>query len=459
MNWIMTGIFFVTCYPILLVMYFMLKGSANRNGFCFGATLTPEMRNDEEIKTIDEEFRRSLKLGTIWLAIIPIPFAFIPYFSISMSLWMIWIMVICLWPSVLFAIANKKVIELKQQRGWNVENTVSYADLKKATVPRKVKLGTFLPTLILSTIPVIIAFILFQGHGYAVYGWIVLIFALCTYMFYACAVWSDKQKITIICEDSNTNMNYARAKKQAWKNFSLICAWSNTVFVWFLLFLMWHSGMAVAGIIWGALIYCVVICVVTGLLIKKIFDINKKYESKRTLLDAADDDKNWLWGQVYYNKNDKHFMIESRLGTGTTVNLGNKAGMITTLASVAVILFLPVICIWMIMAEFTPIQVTVENDTIICQQLNVDYEIPLADIDSYEVVTELPNMIKVNGSGMDNLLIGTFEVYREGMYEVFLNPQNELFIKLTVDDQAYYIGGADDTVTQTVIDAIEEYGK
>jgi hypothetical protein len=313
--------------------------------------------------------------------------------------------------------------------------------------------------LILSTIPVIIAFILFQGHGYAVYGWIVLIFALCTYLFYACAIWSDKQKITIICENSDTNMNYARAKKQAWKKFSLICAWSNTVFVWFMLFLMRYSGMAVAGIIWGTLIYCVVICVATGILIKKIFDINKKYESKRTLLDAADDDRNWLWGQVYYNKNDKHFMIESRLGTGTTVNLGNKAGMITTVASVAVLLFLPVMCIWMIMAEFTPIQVTVENDTIICQQLNVDYEVPLADIDSYEVVTELPNMIKVNGSGMDNLLIGTFEVYREGMYEVFLNPQNDLFIKLTIDDQAYYIGGADDTVTQTVIDAIEEYGK
>jgi hypothetical protein len=133
--------------------------------------------------------------------------------------------------------------------------------------------------------------------------------------------------------------------------------------------------------------------------------------------------------------------------------------MITTVASVAVLLFLPVMCIWMIMAEFTPIQVTVENDTIICQHLNEDYAIPLADIDSYEVVTELPNMIKVNGSGMDNLLIGTFEVYREGMYEVFLNPQNDLFIKLTVDELTYYIGGADDAVTQTVIDAIEEYEK
>ena len=459
MNWIMTGVFFITCYPILLVMYFMLKDSVNRNGFCFGATLKRELREDEAVKAIDVQFRKNLKWGTIILAIIPIPFAFIPYFSISMSLWMIWIMVICFLPSAFFAIANGKIKELKQERGWNEEACVAYSDLKTATVPRKVKLTTFLPTLILSTIPVIIAFVVFQGHGYAVYGWIVTMFALCTYLFYACAVWSDKQKLVVICEDSDTNMNYARAKKQVWKNFSLVCAWVNTIFTWFILFLMWQSGMAVSGIIWGSIIYCFVICIATGWIIKKIWDINKAYESKRTLVDVADDDKNWLWGMVYYNKNDKHFMIESRLGTGTTVNLGNKAGMITTFLSVGVLLLLPVICIWMIMVEFTPIQVTVENDTIVCEQLNVDYEIPLSEIDSYEVVTELPDMIKVNGSGMDNLLIGTFEVYRDGMYEVFLNPQNDLFIKLTVDEQSYYIGGVDDATTQIVIDAIEDYMK
>ena len=459
MNWIMTGVFVITCYPILLFMYFMLKDAADRNGLCFGATLKKELRSDEEVKAISAEFRKRLKWSTIILAVVPISFVFIPYFSISMSLWMIWIMVMCFLPSVFFAMANTKVKELKQQRGWKEESTVAYYDLKTASIPRKVKLVTFLPTLILSTIPVIIAFILFQGHGYEIYGWLVATFALCTYLFYACAVWTDKQKITVICEDSDTNMNFARAKKQVWKNVSLVLAWVNTAFVWLMLFLMWKSGMAVGGIIWGSIIYCVVIMVATVWLIKKIWDINKIYESKRTIMDVSDDDKNWLWGMVYYNKNDKHYMIESRFGTGTTVNLGNKAGMITTVASLAVIALLPVICIWMIMVEFTPIQVSVENDIIICEQLSIDYEIPLADIDMYEVVTELPEMIKVNGMGMDNVLIGTYEVYREGMYEVFLNPQNDLFIKLSADDVTYYIGGVDDAMTQEVLDAIEAYGK
>ncbi len=455
---IMSIIFLVSCYPILLAMYLILRNSGNKN-YCFGATLKKELRNDEDVKEIDAEFRKRLKWSTILLAVIPIGFPFIPYFSISMSLWMLWILAICFLPMLWFAIANGKIKELKQKRGWSEESNVSYTDLKTASVPGKVKLITFLPALVLSTIPMLIAFIVFQGHGYEVFGWVVTVFGLCTYLFYICAVWTDRQKITVICEDSDTNMNYARAKKQVWKNYSLACAWINTVFTWCILLFMLQREWAISGVIWGSLIYCVFIMVFAGWIVKKIFDINKAYEPKRTVLDASEDDKNWIWGLMYYNKNDRHYMIESRLGTGTTVNLGNKAGMATMILSAAAILAIPVLSVWMILAEFTPIQVTVENDTIICQQLNVDYKIPLEDIDAYTTVTELPEMIKVNGSGMDNLLIGTFEVYREGMFEVFLNPKNDLFIKLTVDEQVYYIGGADDATTQEVLNAIEEFQK
>ena len=163
MNLIMSGIFVITCYPILLVMYFALQDSAYRNGYCFGASLKNELREDDEVKAIDVWFRKKLKLWTILMAIVPIPFVFIPYFSISMSLWMIWILVICFLPSAFFAVAIIRVRVLKQERGWNDEVSVSYADLKTATVPRKVKLLTFLPSLILSTIPVIIACCTFQG--------------------------------------------------------------------------------------------------------------------------------------------------------------------------------------------------------------------------------------------------------------------------------------------------------
>ena len=114
-------------------------------------------------------------------------------------------------------------------------------------------------------------------------------------------------------------------------------------------------------------------------------------------------------------------------------------------------------CAWMILLEFTPIQVKIENDKMICEHLSVAYELPLDEIESYEIITELPELIKMNGNGMDNVLSGTYEVYREGMYEVFLNPQNELFIKFHIGDRKYIISGADAAATQNLIELLETY--
>jgi hypothetical protein len=298
---------------------------------------------------------------------------------------------------------------------------------------------------------------MFRGYGYGIYGFLIGCFTLCTYLFCLVAIWTDRQKIVVICEDSDTNMNFARAKKQVWKQFSLISAWVNTAFIWLMWYYMWNNGLAAAGIIWGTVIYGVLFVGIAFWTIKKLLDINRTYETKRTLVDQADDDKHWLWGMIYYNKNDKHIMTESRLGTGTSVNMATKTGWITTAISIVAIAAIPFVCIWMIMLEFTPIQVNIEKDAIICEQLSVEYEISFDEIESYEIVTELPELTKVTGMGMDNVLSGTYEVYREGMYELFLNPQNGLFIKIFTEDRTYIISGADDAMTQMVLDSLETY--
>ena len=41
-----------------------------------------------------------------------------------------------------------------------------------------------------------------------------------------------------------------------------------------------------------------------------------------------DDDKNWILGNFYYNKNDPSIFIEKRIGIGWEVNLGNPIGLI-----------------------------------------------------------------------------------------------------------------------------------
>lgn len=107
------------------------------------------------------------------------------------------------------------------------------------------------------------------------------------------------------------------------------------------------------------------------------------------------------------------------------------------------------------MLEFTPIRVYIDNESIVCEHLSVEYEISLDEIDEYSTLTERPKMTKVNGNGMDNVLSGTFETEYDEMTEVFLNPQNDLFIRIVVDDQIYYISDVDDEGTKELIEEIE----
>ena len=452
-------IFIVTCYPIIFLMYFMFRNLRDKNGYCFGATLDKELKKDPAIDEIDAKYRKTLKQHFIILGIIPFSALFVPYMSIEFSIWMIWICVICFYPMFLYAKANKQVQELKKERGWDSTSEISYTDLKIAAVPRKVKFLTFLPTLILSTIPVIWSYMEFQEKGYAAFRFCLLTFAVCTFLFYWFAVITDKQKVTVICEDSDTNMNFARAKKQVWKNFWLICSWINTIFIWLFAVGMYFRNSVMAIILWGSVIYGVVIVFVALWLLKKLQEVNRKYEPQRTLSNAADDDRYWPYGLMYYNPKDSHVMVENRMGTGTAMNMATGVGKGMYIFATLCMLIIPVSIIWLIMLDFTPMNTEVIDATIVCTHLSVEYEIPIEEIEEYTVLTHMPEVTKVAGTGMDKIHSGTFEIYREGMFEAFYNPQNDLFIKIVTDEETYYISGFDDAETQKIVEQINLYMK
>lgn len=455
---IMNIVMAVVMYPILLMMYFMLRGAGDENRpYCFGATLSGKLRKEEPVQKVIVEYKKTLKKGCLILAVIPIICFLIPYISIAMTIWFAWILAVCFVPMVPFAIANKKIQELKIQMGWEEAYEVSYTDLKSVTISKKVKLTEFLPPILISIVPVIISIVLFGDEDLWIFIVLVAVFAVCTLLFYLCAIWCDRQKISVISYDSDTNMNYARAKKQVWKNLWLACAWINTTFTWCMLFFTWQRSWGAWGIVIASVVYAIAVMAVCMMEIKRLWQIDVAYADKKTIIDAVEDDRNWILGMFYYNKKDKHYMVESRMGTGTTVNLANKAGFATSLFGVLALLCIPLACIWMILVEMTPISMTVENDKIICEQLSTEYEIPFSDITDYEVVEDLPEMTKMSGIGMDNLYQGTFEVYRQGTFETFLNPQNELFLWVETEDEVYYLSGATDEQTRGVIELVEEY--
>lgn len=449
-------IFLITCYPIVFLLYFFLRNARNHNGWCFGVSMSKEWKTDPEVDAIDVEYRKNLKNTMIVFGVAPFVTLFMKHMSISFSYWMIWILAVCFLPMYWYAKANKQIRVLKDKRGWNAQNKISYTDLKIAALPRRVKFITFLPCMVLSVLSIVLSYVLFEDAGYGAFRICVWSFGLCTFLFYVAAIWTDKMKVSVICEDTDTNMNYARAKKKVWKNFWLICTWGNTLYTVSILAAMYFGTSGIAWIIWGSGIYCVALIVLSIWMLKKLFSINNAYESKRTLGDATDDDRHWYWGMMYYNPKDPRFMVENRMGTGTAVNMAKGSGKAMYIFAALCLLIIPVSCVWMIMLDFTPIHTKIENEKIICTHLSVEYEISIEEIENYTVITELPEMTKMAGNGMPNVLSGTYEIYREGTFETFLNPQNDLFIKIETEDEMYYISGVDDAETQKIIDVLLE---
>ena len=116
-----------------------------------------------------------------------------------------------------------------------------------------------------------------------------------------------------------------------------------------------------------------------------------------------------------------------------------------------VLLGVLVLCAWLVRLEFTPIHISLEEGMLAAEQLKEDYTIPLDTIEEVTLVEVLPSMVRTNGTGMGNLCKGSFRVRETGENcQVFLNPQNEVFLRIEAEDTTYYMSGATDEETLAV---------
>lgn len=63
-----------------------------------------------------------------------------------------------------------------------------------------------------------------------------------------------------------------------------------------------------------------------------------KSKNKNTYMIESDDEK-WIYGFIYYNKEDPSFMVERRLGAGWTFNMAHKSAKIITIFLILITIF------------------------------------------------------------------------------------------------------------------------
>ena len=120
------------------------------------------------------------------------------------------------------------------------------------------------------------------------------------------------------------------------------------------------------------------------------------------------------------------------------------------LSALILVLLIPGCCIWVLLLEFTPIRLQIEDQTLYARQLSTNYEVEVEQIENLEKITELPGWSKVCGSAMDTLEEGTFFIRNVGKCEVFLNPENTIFLHFSAAGIDYYMSGYDDAQTEEI---------
>lgn len=451
----------VAMYPMMMaVCYFMYNSMKPKNGLAFGCTISSVRMRDETLKEIERQWAVETKRNIVINALLPFAAFLTPYVSIQITIWTVWVFVLIVlieWP---FIKANAKVKDLKRGMGWyDKENPEEFIELKAAGEVRRVKVSTFFIPIAASMLAVVLVYDLtfvkngiIKNVGYVQdFAVIILMLAFLNVLFLMVAQWMDRQKTEVISTQSDVNVNYARAKKNIWKDFWLLSSWVTTIYVWVGAISLIFSIRFDLAILAGCVVYTFA---VMGLLVpvtRKIKEVEARYEKERDIEIDGDDDRYWIWGLLYNNPKDKHTMVSQRVGMGTTINIATKGGKIWWLVTVIVLLSVPVLCGWVIFEEFTPISLSIKEDEVHANHLKLEHEIAIGEIENLELVDELPKLTKAVGSAMETLVKGSFRVKGTGEKCIlFLNPQNEKFLRFEVDGQVYYMSGLDDEETEKV---------
>lgn len=494
--------FFVSMYPIIFILYFVLKWNGkSRNGTVFGLCVPKEKEAAEEFfRQVDQKqawYQHRMKMTLAVFAVIPLACFVTPHVSIQFTIWMLWLLagiVVMELPTIKVnrelkiwkkerqarmysgqpcgAKAAEESTHMQQADGVEGRAAIPEADggNKKADAPksdsvrlielseagqvRKTKPLPFLIPILISAAAAAAYYMLRESPRSRQMFWVVLLFALCTPLFYVAASWMDRQRTAVVSYDSEVNINYARAKKQIWNRLWLACAWINTAFTIFTAFAMRNDDFSVIWLLWGTIGYMAVTLAGLLLAVRKVNRLEGRYENKIDPLLNEDDDDHWIWGMFYYNKAEKRTLLEARIGYGTTTNMATPVGRGLTIFAAVAILSVPIVCIWMIFIEFTPLKLKIQENYLVAEQLKTDYRIAVAEITALELVEDLPELSKNAGTGMENLYKGNWHIVYAGDCEVFLNPQNHLFLKFTADGKLYYMSAADDGKTRELYEEL-----
>lgn len=427
-------------YISLPLIWWMLRSASfERNNLILSVTLPPEGRKDPQVLELAARFRKQMKIFFWVMTMIVIPAVVVPWVSVCTLYSLIWLIAVIFVPYILFAKANTALKKVKRERGWVVAGSrKTVAALPTVQQPERLSVSWFLPPVIFSAVPVISVL-----RGGWPDSWNIVLLAtvgcclLVTLMSLAIYPLVFRQKLDALDEDDTLTAALTRVRRYNWTKCWMGMSWITAIYS----LVVWGCRGNMAWYLLWTAVYSLIILGISLQTELTARRAQRTLTMNREESPQVDEDDRWLWGLVYYNPDDNHNFVNERVGMGMAMNMARPAGKWMMGISLVILLAMPLLGVWLMVEEFSPIQLSLQGDTIVSQQAFTTYEIPLDQIENAKLLESMPSASRIAGTGMKNLLKGSFVVEGYGNASLCLDPNEPPFIFLETDERTYILGG------------------
>jgi hypothetical protein len=336
---------------------------------------------------------------------------------------------------------------LKRENGWGSQTAgLAMTEIKIAGIPvYKINDLWFLPPVLVSLVP--IAYALASGDEWSRgLVWMYVTFAATTALFWLFYHIIYRLRAEVVNENLSLTMALTRVRRYNWGKFWIISAWLTGA----LNLGMWLLANNALGFLAIIIIYTLALIVLSLQTEFAARTAQQKLTASNTGGAYLDEDDKWLWGLFYYNPNDRHFFVNDRVGMNMSINLGTALGKLAMAFSVACLVALPFLGVWLRIEERTPPRLAISGTELAATHTRTLYVIELDEIEAVTILDKLPSMSRTNGTGLPTLLKGHFSVKDYGASLVCLDPQAPPFLVIQADGKTYVLNDVDSAVTREV---------
>jgi uncharacterized membrane protein len=443
----MLNIILAVCFvPIWPVIYFLTRNLIKpKKNIILGVTLPESVHRHPGVEAECRSFQRWHNI--VMLPVLPliVPPFLMSSFGPAMTWHMTWLMWLVVAPFAVFAVYRGRLMSLKREKGWRSEVAgVGMADVKAAAIPPKRVNGIwFLLPVSASFVPA--AASLPAGDDWAVWLVYVMFAAMCA-LFWWIYTLIFRLRAETVNENLPLTMALTRARRYQWSKFWVAATWLTAA----LNITVWLFEENVTAFMAATLAFVLLLMTVA---IKTEFSA-RTAQQKLTAGNMGeayqDEDDYWLLGLFYHNPNDTHFLVNDRIGMNMSVNLAKPGAKLLMALALLCIVAMPFIGVWIWVEESVPTALVLTETELVARHTRSQYVIPLGEIETVELIEELPNAHRVAGTGMDNLLKGRFNVQGYKRALLCLQPKDPPFLVIRADGEIYIFNDANSEVTRTV---------